>query len=181
MLGGGQLGRMFTVAARTLGYRVIILEPDFHSPAAQLADDHIIAAYDDEAALTAFGQQCDVVTTEFENIPATNAGIPCPILPGTPFRPCGKNGARPDRGKGIRAQLRLAASSRLRRSTSLRILPLHKQHATFPPSSKPPVWVTTARGKSQSTRSPKLKPPLPSLAVWLACWNSGWNWNVRFP
>ncbi len=70
MLGGGQLGRMFTVAARTLGYRVLILEPDFHSPAAQLSDDHIIAAYDDEAALSAFGQRCDVITTEFENIPA---------------------------------------------------------------------------------------------------------------
>ncbi|WGZ94381.1 MAG: 5-(carboxyamino)imidazole ribonucleotide synthase [Candidatus Thiothrix putei] len=70
MLGGGQLGRMFTVAARTLGYRVIILEPDFHSPAAQLSDDHIIAAYDDEAALAAFGKRSDVITTEFENIPA---------------------------------------------------------------------------------------------------------------
>jgi 5-(carboxyamino)imidazole ribonucleotide synthase len=84
MLGGGQLGRMFTVAARTLGYRVIVLEPDLHSPAAQLADDHIIAAYDDEAALTAFGQQCAVVTTEFENIPAHTLEFLaafCPVRP----------------------------------------------------------------------------------------------------
>ena len=71
MLGGGQLGRMFTVAARTLGYRVIVLEPDPHSPAAQLADEHMIAAYDDEHALRSFGGKCDVVTTEFENIPPT--------------------------------------------------------------------------------------------------------------
>lgn len=84
MLGGGQLGRMFTVAARTLGYRVLILEPDFHSPAAQLSDDHIIAAYDDEAALTAFGQRCDVITTEFENIPAQTLEFLaqfCPVHP----------------------------------------------------------------------------------------------------
>ena len=48
MLGGGQLGRMFTVAARTMGYRVIVLEPDPLSPAGQLANEHLIAAYDDE-------------------------------------------------------------------------------------------------------------------------------------
>ncbi|MDD5391676.1 MAG: 5-(carboxyamino)imidazole ribonucleotide synthase [Thiothrix sp.] len=84
MLGGGQLGRMFTVAARTLGYRVIVLEPDQHSPAAQLADEHIIAAYDDEPALTLFGKQCDVVTTEFENIPAKTLEFLaqfCPVRP----------------------------------------------------------------------------------------------------
>jgi 5-(carboxyamino)imidazole ribonucleotide synthase len=84
MLGGGQLGRMFTVAARTLGYRVIVLEPDLHSPAAQLADAHIIAAYDDETALHRFGTQCDVVTTEFENIPAPTLEFLsqfCPVRP----------------------------------------------------------------------------------------------------
>lgn len=84
MLGGGQLGRMFTVAARNLGYRVIILEPDPHSPAAQLADAHMQAAYDDQAALTTFGQQCDVITTEFENIPAQTLDFLaqfCPVRP----------------------------------------------------------------------------------------------------
>ncbi len=84
MLGGGQLGRLFTVAARTLGYRVLILEPDFHSPAAQLSDDHIIAEYDDEAALAAFGKRCDVITTEFENIPAQTLEFLaqfCPVRP----------------------------------------------------------------------------------------------------
>ena len=84
MLGGGQLGRMFTVAARTLGYRVIVLEPDPHSPAAQLADEHMIAAYDDESALHSFGGKCDVVTTEFENIPARTLEFLtqfCPVRP----------------------------------------------------------------------------------------------------
>lgn len=70
MLGGGQLGRMFTVAARELGYRVIVLEPDENSPAGQMADRHLIAAYDDAEALKIMAQECDVVTTEFENIPA---------------------------------------------------------------------------------------------------------------
>jgi len=70
MLGGGQLGRMFTIAARNMGYKVIVLEPDTGSPAGQLADKHIIAAYDDADALVQMAEQCDVITTEFENIPA---------------------------------------------------------------------------------------------------------------
>ncbi|MEE9351299.1 MAG: 5-(carboxyamino)imidazole ribonucleotide synthase [Thiotrichaceae bacterium] len=70
MLGGGQLGRMFTIAAKDLGYRVCVVEPDIHSPAGQLADEHIIAPYDDEAALQQLANTCDVVTTEFENISA---------------------------------------------------------------------------------------------------------------
>ncbi len=70
MLGGGQLGRMFTIAARNMGYKVIVLEPDNGSPAGQLADKHIIAAYDDAEALLQMSEQCDVITTEFENIPA---------------------------------------------------------------------------------------------------------------
>lgn len=84
MLGGGQLGRMFTLAARTLGYKVLVLEPDPLSPAGQLADQHLEAAYDDEQALRVFGQQCDVITTEFENIPAKTLEFLaqfCPVRP----------------------------------------------------------------------------------------------------
>ena len=84
MLGGGQLGRMFTIAARTLGYKVIVLEPDPHSPAGQLADEHIIASYDDPTALEKIGQSCDVITTEFENIPASvlnKLAELCPVYP----------------------------------------------------------------------------------------------------
>ena len=71
MLGGGQLGRMFTIAANNLGYQVIVVEPDVHSPAGQVASEHIIAPYDDEKALQHLADKCDVVTTEFENISAT--------------------------------------------------------------------------------------------------------------
>ncbi|MCK5002322.1 MAG: 5-(carboxyamino)imidazole ribonucleotide synthase [Gammaproteobacteria bacterium] len=70
VLGGGQLGRMFCVAARTLGYRVVVLEPDEGSPAGRIADEHIKADYLDKAALDLLASRCDAVTTEFENVPA---------------------------------------------------------------------------------------------------------------
>ena len=69
VLGGGQLGRMFTLRARTMGYRVVVLDPDPESPAGQVADRHIRAAYDDGGARRA-GAACAAVTTEFENVPA---------------------------------------------------------------------------------------------------------------
>jgi 5-(carboxyamino)imidazole ribonucleotide synthase len=71
MLGGGQLGKMFTTAAQTMGYKVIVLDPDTNSPAGVIAEQHICAAYDDESALSQLADLCDAITTEFENIPAT--------------------------------------------------------------------------------------------------------------
>jgi len=70
LLGGGQLGRMFTVAARTLGYRVTVLDPDPLSPAAEFATAHLAAPYTDPAALDRLARECAAVTTEFENAPA---------------------------------------------------------------------------------------------------------------
>lgn len=70
VLGGGQLGRMFTLAARVMGYRVVVLDPDAQSPAGQVADIHLKAAYTDAAALLHMGNLCQAVTTEFENVPA---------------------------------------------------------------------------------------------------------------
>ena len=70
LLGGGQLGRMFTVAARTLGYRVTVLDPDPLSPAAEFATGHLNTAYTDPASLDALASTCAAVTTEFENAPA---------------------------------------------------------------------------------------------------------------
>jgi 5-(carboxyamino)imidazole ribonucleotide synthase len=70
LLGGGQLGRMFTVAARTLGYRVTIVDPDPHAPAAEFATKHLATAYTDPAALDELATTCAAVTTEFENAPA---------------------------------------------------------------------------------------------------------------
>ena len=70
LLGGGQLGRMFTVAARTLGYRVTVLDPDPLSPAAEFATGHLNTAYTHPVSLSELAQTCAAVTTEFENAPA---------------------------------------------------------------------------------------------------------------
>jgi 5-(carboxyamino)imidazole ribonucleotide synthase len=70
MLGGGQLGRFFVLAARELGYRVWVLDPDPSSPAGAIADRHLAAAYDDDAALDELAAGCAAISTEFENVPA---------------------------------------------------------------------------------------------------------------
>jgi 5-(carboxyamino)imidazole ribonucleotide synthase len=69
ILGGGQLGRMLTLEAKRMGYRVITLEPLPNSPCGQVADEQIVAAYDDLRAIGELGARSDVVTYEFENIP----------------------------------------------------------------------------------------------------------------
>jgi len=75
MLGGGQLGRMMALAAARLGLSVHVYCPDPDSPAFEVAKAHTVAAYDDEAALAAFAARCDVVTYEFENVPARAAEV----------------------------------------------------------------------------------------------------------
>jgi 5-(carboxyamino)imidazole ribonucleotide synthase len=70
ILGGGQLGRMFAIEARKLGYRVHALDPTRDCPAGQVADVEVVAAYDDLDAARRFAAAVDVVTFEFENIPA---------------------------------------------------------------------------------------------------------------
>lgn len=70
LLGGGQLGRMFTVAARTMGYSVMVLDPDRYSPAGELANEHLCADYRERDALQMLARYCAAVTTEFENPPA---------------------------------------------------------------------------------------------------------------
>ena len=84
ILGGGQLGRMFVMAARTMGYAVIVFDPDLDCPAAQLADRHIQASYTDQHALDQLAQACAAITTEFENIPASSLDYladKCPVRP----------------------------------------------------------------------------------------------------
>ena len=70
ILGGGQLGRMFAIAARRMGYRVHSFDPTNDCPAGQVADVEVNAAYDDVEAALHFANHVDVVTFEFENIPA---------------------------------------------------------------------------------------------------------------
>ncbi|HEY6325419.1 MAG TPA: 5-(carboxyamino)imidazole ribonucleotide synthase [Candidatus Cybelea sp.] len=68
VIGGGQLGRMFTLDAKRMGYHVITLDPQEHSPCGQVADEQIVAAYSDLDAIDELGSRSDVITYEFENI-----------------------------------------------------------------------------------------------------------------
>ncbi len=70
LLGGGQLGRMFTMAAQSMGYKVMVLDPGDHSPAGSVADAHLRADYLDPQALRQIASRCAATTTEFENVPA---------------------------------------------------------------------------------------------------------------
>lgn len=68
MLGGGQLGRMSTFKAKQLGYNVIVLDPTPDCPCGQVADEQIVASFDDELALRQLAEKCEVITYEFENV-----------------------------------------------------------------------------------------------------------------
>jgi len=73
ILGGGQLGRMFAIAARRMGYRVHTLCPEFDTPTGQIADVEVNASYDDLDAVRNFARKVSAVTFEFENVPAATA------------------------------------------------------------------------------------------------------------
>lgn len=87
VLGGGQLGRMFAIAARRMGYRVHTLSPDEDTPTGQVADIEIQASYHDLDAVRAFAAHVDVVTFEFENVPAATAEA---AATHAPVRPAGE-------------------------------------------------------------------------------------------
>lgn len=85
VLGGGQLGRMFAIAARKMGYRVHVLAPEDDTPTGQVADVEVRAPYDDVDAVAAFARRVSVVTFEFENVPlaaAEEAARHVPVRPG---------------------------------------------------------------------------------------------------
>ena len=88
LLGGGQLGRMFTIAARTMGYEVMVLDPDTESPAATFATEHLCAPYTDTEALARLARECAAVTTEFENVLPTSLEM---IAEHIPVRPSADN------------------------------------------------------------------------------------------
>ena len=85
LLGGGQLGRMFTMAAQSMGYRVTVLDPADNGPTSSVAERHLRADYLDRDALRELGSSCAAVTTEFENVPAESLKIlaqHCVVSPG---------------------------------------------------------------------------------------------------
>src|SRR5262245_50994207 len=81
ILGGGQLGRMLSLAAARLGMKTHIFCPDRHSPAFDVTPHKTVADYADEAALSAFAAAVDVVTYEFENVPAHTAAFLAALKP----------------------------------------------------------------------------------------------------
>ena len=81
VLGSGQLGRMFAIAARRLGYRVHTYSPDRDTPTGQIADIEIDAPYEDLDRVKAFAAAVDVVTFEFENVPAPTADAAASAAP----------------------------------------------------------------------------------------------------
>lgn len=86
VLGGGQLGRMFALAARRMGYRVHVLVPGEDTPTGQVADREVEADYEDLDAVAEFARRVDVVTFEFENVPAETADA---AARHAPVRPAG--------------------------------------------------------------------------------------------
>jgi len=84
VLGSGQLGRMFTIAARRLGYRVHTFSPDEDTPTGQVADVEVTASYEDLDRLRAFARDVQVVTFEFENVPAIAVDAIANLVPVRP-------------------------------------------------------------------------------------------------
>lgn len=85
IFGGGQLGRFLCIAAAKLGFRTAVYAPEEDSPAFQVASHRFAASYRDEAAVASFAKTCDVITFEFENVPAEaleTAAIHAPVRPG---------------------------------------------------------------------------------------------------
>src|SRR5256885_14753480 len=84
VLGSGQLGRMFAIAARQMGYRVHTFSPDSDTPTGQVADVEVSASYDDLDAVRDFALNVSVVTFEFENVPAATAAAAAEFAPVRP-------------------------------------------------------------------------------------------------
>ncbi len=87
VLGSGQLGRMFAIAARRMGYRVHTYSPDSETPTGQVADVEVTASYEDLHAIRRFAREVSVVTFEFENVPAAAAEV---AAEEAPVRPAGR-------------------------------------------------------------------------------------------
>ena len=84
VLGSGQLGRMFALAARELGYRILVFSPDSDSPTGQIADHEFSSHYDDLERIREFAKQVQVITFEFENVPAATTEAAAAIVPVRP-------------------------------------------------------------------------------------------------
>ena len=139
ILGGGQLGRMLALAAARLGFDVVILDSEENSPAGRVAARQIVGAYDDRWSLKRLAEACDVVTYEFENVPADTVaaliGLGVLVAPGA---------------KALAAAEDADGRAGLERGGVHRETPLSR-FATAPPKGEhlvaldPPPWGEVAR------------------------------------
>lgn len=121
VMGGGQLGRMFALAARAMGYRVHVLDPEADGPAGQVADRVFCGAYDDLDLVRQFAESVDVVTFEFENVSADAARIAsehAPVRPSGDVLHTAQNRAR-EKGRLHEAGLPVTPFSRIEQESDL--------------------------------------------------------------
>lgn len=121
VFGSGQLGRMFAVDARRMGYRVHVYSPEAGTPAGQHADREYVGAYDDETALAEFCRNIDVATFEFENVPASVSDVAerfVPVRPGGHVLHVCQNRLR-EKGTLARAGLPVPRFAEIRSSAEL--------------------------------------------------------------
>jgi 5-(carboxyamino)imidazole ribonucleotide synthase len=177
ILGGGQLGRMFAVAAKTMGYRVTVLDPDSNAPAAQFADVHLCAPFNDADALKTLAQTCAAVTTEFENV---NADAMRELARTTRVSPSGDCVAIAQDRIAEKAWINKAG---LPTAPYLAIESVEDIQVDLTPYLpgilKTARWVTTARARYGSAPRTKPAPPMPIWVVrpvcWKKCWTSSWK------
>src|SRR6476659_2829708 len=84
VLGSGQLGRMFAIAARELGYRIITYSPDNDTPTGHIAEFEYSCSYDELDNILEFARQVQVVTFEFETVPSATTKAAAEIVPVRP-------------------------------------------------------------------------------------------------
>ena len=151
VLGGGQLGRMFTIAARRMGYRVHTYSPEEDTPTGQVADVEVTASYEDLDALRAFARHVDVVTFEFENVPIEAIDAVEAIVPVRPSGAALHTTQQRAREKTFLVD-RGFPTAPFARAATLDELWMRSPRSARPLSSRQPRSAMTGR---DSTRSPR--------------------------
>ncbi len=162
VLGGGQLGRMFTLAARRMGYRVDVFAPEDDTPAGQIAYREVRAPYTDLDAVARFARGVEVVTFEFENVPAETAAVAerfAPVRPGGAFLHATQDRAREKaaltaRGLPVAQYAVLASQEDIARAASA---------VGFPAVLKTCAWGYDGHGQRRVGSEDELRSALASL------------------
>ena len=153
ILGGGQLGRMLAMAAARLGLRCQVFSPDPDSPAFDVVLNATCAEYADVEALELFANDVDVITYEFENVPAAAAMILAARRPVLPDQQDPGNHAGPPCRKGFRHAARHRHRRLCRRVVGGSAARRDRAASACPPCSRPAASAMTARARRSSARA----------------------------